>query len=499
MKNNIIIPIIALFFLSGCATLVNKNGNKLSFASNVPGVSIYNSDRKLLGTTPVVLAFKPNKPVNLVFEKEGYQTQTAKFEAKEMKGFAFVDAMLLCIPCIVDYSTGAIFKYEKDSVFVRLKKKLDEKLEKIDIAIEDINWDVKEGYKIGKDKKEDIIFKKNIFDSRHYKETICNIFTQNGPYKNDECGGENSFKYVKNHTDIVIKPAIKNMTMNVKAKGDHEYNFCDFDLEWGFYYGQNKTPFKTITTPVKGIGEDLDKRATVNKLLSDNSYNIAEDTALYALLYSYQGNKKKDVSVDALAILTSIKPKFKKTSEMISTTSSSVVTIEHDEGHGSGFIISKDGYLLTNYHVVKGKDKVNVQLNQSITLGADVVRFDDKYDVALLKLQGKGFSPLYLGDSDSLTLGDEAYCIGTPADISLGQSVSKGIVSGKRKIEDRVYIQTDVSMNAGNSGGPLINDQGEVMGMVTMKLIGKGIEGIGFCIPSNIIKEVLELTDAKKK
>ena len=85
------------------------------------------------------------------------------------------------------------------------------------------------------------------------------------------------------------------------------------------------------------------------------------------------------------------------------------------------------------------------------------------------------------------------FAIGTPEDISLGQSVTKGIVSGKRKFEDKIYIQTDVTINSGNSGGPLLNEKGQVVGMVTMKLVGDGVEGLGFCVPSNQIMEILNI------
>ena len=113
--------------------------------------------------------------------------------------------------------------------------------------------------------------------------------------------------------------------------------------------------------------------------------------------------------------------------------------------------------------------------------------------MALLKVSGQNFRGLSLINSDSAQTGEDVFAIGTPSDISLGQSVTKGIISGKRKIGEKIYLQTDVTINSGNSGGPLLNENGEVIGMVTMKLVGDGIEGIGFCVPSNTIMDKLNI------
>jgi len=169
---------------------------------------------------------------------------------------------------------------------------------------------------------------------------------------------------------------------------------------------------------------------------------------------------------------------------IVKNSINSVVTVKTEFGHGSGFLISKDGYALTNSHVVEGADKIEVIFNNKLTLPAEVISNDKNRDVTLLKIVGGGYQPLPLNINDDLAeIGTEVIAIGTPEDIELGQTVTKGIVSGYRNLEDKNYIQTDVSINSGNSGGSLLNADGEVIGIVVAKIVGKNVEGLGFAIP----------------
>lgn len=159
-----------------------------------------------------------------------------------------------------------------------------------------------------------------------------------------------------------------------------------------------------------------------------------------------------------------------------------VVIIRPDGAHGSGFFISSDGYLLTNAHVVETYTDLVVKFEMGIKLNAKVVRVNTDRDVALLKLDGEGFSPLKPGDTH-IDEGSDVMAIGTPAAIEFGQSITKGVVSGYFNYENKDYIKTDVSINPGNSGGPLVTPNGEVIGIVVAKLVDEAIEGIGFAIP----------------
>jgi len=171
-----------------------------------------------------------------------------------------------------------------------------------------------------------------------------------------------------------------------------------------------------------------------------------------------------------------------------------VVTVKTEFGHGSGFIISKDGYALTNSHVIEDADQIDVIFNNKLTLPAEVISSDKTRDVTLLKIVGGGYQPLPLNLSGGETeIGSEVIAIGTPEDVELGQTVTKGIVSGYRNIDDKNYIQTDVSINPGNSGGALLNTDGEVIGIVVAKIVGTNVEGLGFAIPVNEAIEGLNI------
>lgn len=172
-----------------------------------------------------------------------------------------------------------------------------------------------------------------------------------------------------------------------------------------------------------------------------------------------------------------------------------------EQSLGTGFVISTDGYLLTNNHVVSGADEVLVKLSDGRELKAEIKGQDEKLDIALLKLtDGKAaFAAAELGDSDSLEVGEWVMAIGNP--FGLSQTVTAGIVSAKGRVigsgpyDD--FIQTDASINPGNSGGPLFNAQGKVVGINTAIIAGG--QGIGFAIPINIAKSVVnQLKDTGK-
>ncbi len=164
-------------------------------------------------------------------------------------------------------------------------------------------------------------------------------------------------------------------------------------------------------------------------------------------------------------------------------------------GLGTGFFISKDGYVCTNYHVVKGVDSVRVRVgNQEFP--ARVIGTDPITDLALLKVDnGKNFEPAHFGDSNKVQVGDWAIAIGNP--FGFDKTFTVGVVSAVRGNAGELgnsYIQTDASINQGNSGGPLLNLDGEVVGVNRMIYAkkGGGSLGIGFSIPINTAKKILE-------
>ncbi|MCQ2969517.1 MAG: trypsin-like peptidase domain-containing protein [Clostridium sp.] len=184
-----------------------------------------------------------------------------------------------------------------------------------------------------------------------------------------------------------------------------------------------------------------------------------------------------------------------------STTQGYFMQTREVEGIGSGFIINEEGYILTNYHVIEGAQEISVTLSNDVTTTAHVVNYDENQDVAMIKIIDENVeipATVELGDSDALQPGEEVIAIGTPLSTELSSTVTKGIISATSRnvsIESGVtmnLIQTDAAINAGNSGGPLVNTKGEVVGINSSKISGEAVEGIGFSIPINDIKDKIE-------
>lgn len=183
-----------------------------------------------------------------------------------------------------------------------------------------------------------------------------------------------------------------------------------------------------------------------------------------------------------------------------------VVQIQTASGLGSGFIINKLGYVVTNQHVIAGERELTVVVYRKKQDGLEkqaftkvkIIAMNGFLDLAILQIDDPAVESLPfvpLGDSDSLTQGQGVFAIGSP--LGFERSVSQGIVSIKsRESGGRWYIQSTTQINPGNSGGPLFNGRGEVIGVNNMKIAGMGVEGLGFSIPGNVLKLFLKNRDA---
>ena len=164
---------------------------------------------------------------------------------------------------------------------------------------------------------------------------------------------------------------------------------------------------------------------------------------------------------------------------------------------GSGVIVSPEGYILTNNHVVDGATDVQITLSDKREFKARVVGADPKTDVAVVKIDASNLVPLTIGDSSKVEVGDVAIAVGDP--FGVGQTVTKGIISAKGRgglgIEDyEDFLQTDAPINPGNSGGALVNDRGELIGINTAIIShgSGGSQGIGFAVPANLARQVMD-------
>lgn len=236
----------------------------------------------------------------------------------------------------------------------------------------------------------------------------------------------------------------------------------------GLDFSSNSAGNSTITADGSGVPSD-----STQVQISSSS----EDMASYSAVYEKVSPSIVAIVVDAIQM--------------------------NSESSGSGVIMSEDGYVITNNHVVSGGDRFTVILNDSTSYEAKLVGTDEQTDLAVLKIDADGLTAAEFGDSDSVKVGDRAFAIGSPGGVQYQNSFTGGFISAINRnvtINDRMMslIQTDTAINPGNSGGALINASGQVIGITSSKLSSSSsadsasIEGMGFAIPMSTTKEIVD-------
>ncbi|MBN1523669.1 MAG: serine protease [Spirochaetales bacterium] len=282
-------------------------------------------------------------------------------------------------------------------------------------------------------------------------------------------------------------PGAGSIAVNSKVEMVAEWQIYDsikdkviLKIETTGYYKNEKE--KDLQVIIFDTFEDTFLRLMANaefvKALTGKSIDTTEkptDTSPIKAGYSLDGQKTKMPS--------GISDLFK-----------SVVTIKVGVTHGTGMIISADGYILTAAHVVDGADKVAVVFESGEQAEGTVIRLIRTNDSAIIKVNKKNLPFIPIAKAQP-PIGSEVFVIGTPLDKSLSYSVTKGIISGYREKNDIKYIQTDTPVNPGNSGGPLIDGNGYIIGIISSKLMGPGVESIGFAIP---VHEALRTLNIQK-
>lgn len=183
----------------------------------------------------------------------------------------------------------------------------------------------------------------------------------------------------------------------------------------------------------------------------------------------------------------------------ITTTVDVLGQLSHTAAAGTGFVLTADGYILTNYHVIEGASKIAVSMFSGESYDAKIVGYDESKDIAVLKVAAENLTPVVLGDSENLNVGDDVVAIGNPLG-ELTFTLTTGVVSAKDRMVTlsnsvtMTLLQTDCAINAGNSGGPLFNMYGEVIGVTNAKYSsggGASIDNIGFAIPMKSLMKIV--------
>ena len=256
------------------------------------------------------------------------------------------------------------------------------------------------------------------------------------------------------------------------------------DQLWNHMVVEVMTQLGGIVTPLnQSLGEELSKANALE--LQQSQIVLAKPTNDLTSL-NLVGTKKN------LSPTTHVNSALK-------TVLAATVTVFTDDGSGSGFVISTNGYLVTNNHVIEGAKRVLIAGQDGKKVTAEVVDFNEARDLAILKVSEGNWSAVQLGDMDNVGIGETVFVIGSPGGVDsvLEFTATRGIVSSVRDFASEAnpnikvqYIQTDAAINSGNSGGPLVNEAGKVIGVNTLHFVGLGTQGLGFAISVDEIKKL---------
>lgn len=496
-----IYPILFVFalFFQGCATILSPEKGPYTLDSNPGTAQVFDENDNLLGTTPFDLRKVGKKVKYVTIKKEGFLDKQVTITRKTKNGLVFLDAMLFCIPCIVDMGNDNLTTMEPKNKTVALRKAPKEYEQQVMLAIDkvSIESDNQVKGKINGNQKSmnDKSATRSIGDVDYCDGTIIER-CQKSYIDAVTVAANNSTKSGISKAKMKVKPVINSASFDVRGKYIKDYEGSEsMKVTWNFFRSNDvKNKLGTIVTNVtieRGKGSS---QSILDELISESMSELLTVDTLYDFISKNEKGALEESKGAELKLTTPPKATYEATKDMLKATKEGVVTVLTKDGFGSGFIISSDGYIVTNYHVAEGQKKdIQVKLNSNIKLKATIVKSNEEFDLLLLKIDADELKPLTFGNSDNMETGDDVWAIGTPLETSLGQTITKGIISGVREINGSNFIQTDVSINPGNSGGPLINDKGEVIGVTTMKMSGRGIEGIGFCIPSKTVLQRLNI------
>lgn len=495
----LLLPLLLLS--AGCASMLNKGQAGMEILSEPQEATVFvNGNQR--GTTPFNYVYDPADGSEVMFElrKNGYAPSTFTVRPRMDNGVLFADAMLLGIPYIVDSKSPNLYEMPASRYTANLYREVPAEEQRHMVPIAGLTLALGDRPDLGKvDGTRISTGSDGLFRDLNYADmlaqTVANGLKNTWMDARVVRAGTQKGDEAIQRAKLVLEPQLERVNAQLQGK-QHRYSGpIELAVRWRFRSALDKDSVlfeRLTTTSFDAAGLRADE--ALNEALSHAARRFSEIEELPDLVNAAYGAGLARSKGTAMQL---VKPKaiaYEGRKDMLAALVKAVVTVETEDGHGSGFLISNDGYMLTNQHVVEEESIVKVKFEQGFTLDAQVVKVNKDYDVALLKVQATDLPALSIGDDKGLMLGEELFAIGTPMETTLGQSVSRGILSGRRDIESRSLLQTDVSINPGNSGGPLIDEKGLVVGVATLKISGKGLEGLGFGVPISVALEMLNIS-----
>lgn len=507
-----LIPFLSIFLFSGCVSIFCSSKQNVTVNTATPGADIYYNGNKVGTGTAIIKAPKKNAVTEISVKKPGYFTKQHAIALNSKSPVRFSN--IPWIPTfygIFVYTAQAYSvkagRYSKmvtipEMVAAPIARKENEKflyLNKTSLKLSEndtllLMYANEKKYKANKtysttkfDKKvdnENTIFTNELektLKKYNFIDTTKTIFPN---YTNTLYLNASVTRLKIHKIDAVNSRAASINQVEVEMDWDildyFETKLKTFKIKTKSDLYRSET-FSAYTNQNSADSSDAILKRLINNALEYSLIDLMNQPDFKALIQ--ENNVKEDVS----KTIVLDKPQVASTS--FNKLIKSGITIKTKEGHGSGFIISEDGYIVTNYHVVANQtENLEVILLDGTKYKAQFIRRALKSDLALIKVDANNLIPFKMSQStEEVDIGSDVAAIGTPRTIELGQSVSKGSISGIRKANGISYIQADMNINAGNSGGAVLNSNGEVIGVVTSKLMGFSVEGIAFLTPINLV------------
>ncbi|MFT3884743.1 MAG: trypsin-like peptidase domain-containing protein [Flavobacteriales bacterium] len=489
-----------VLFTTGCASMMNKGKQSLVINSAPQGATVYENGAEV-GRTPYTYTYDKldGGPVKFELRKEGLEDRVFELKPRSANGLLLVDALLLNIPYYLgDANSPARYSFPEKELVLNMYKVMPTDVQRAELPVVTmVNSARKAQY--GKLDAKTLTTGSRALNGLEYPEQSTNslIMAMRTSYvdartvRQGTQKGDEAIRRAK----VFLRPVLKDLDMHLTTLDERAYGEVNMDMDWEFRSGIDKDSVlfvisKHTVYPVFNE-PPTDVLANASK---DAGRRLLEEEGLYERLQKVFTLGLSRSKGEAVTLTRPTPIPFSGRKDMLSALVKAVVTVETQEGHGSGFLVSNDGYLITNAHVVRDASTVKVRFQQGFTLDGVVAKVNRDFDVALIKTPGNDLAALAIGNDSTLQLGEELFAIGTPLDEKLGQTVTRGIMSGRREFDGRSYLQTDVSINPGNSGGPLIDETGKVVGVATLKIKEEGVQGIGFGVPIGKALEMLNLS-----
>lgn len=496
--------LVALILFSGIALSQTINVKFKISPSQGSNIQIDNENYDGPQDEYIALGFNARKGITehtIVISKDGYDSQT----------FTFNDPKASNQTINVELERK-VSKFERISDFAIAFEKIVSGLEYNTQIGADYRWkyDIKEEINLGE--------KKDLIDASINKSGIGieSMAETKGEDVDDlfETKPKANVPTKKKQADLLLAAKVMDFKLTkTSAEGFFKYSEPSYEarveINWQLFEKKSKSVVfkKTITNTYsfRSSSSSTTLSEFFNSMVENFNKMLISDSEFKEFVENYNGGSAvyedeitldengEEITTQKIFIPQAPEAQFEEFSDLVKVAlKSSVTIIREDKGHGSGVIISPNGYVVTNHHVVDSSKTIDVQFSNGMILPAEIIESSEKHDLALVKVNVAGLTALPVVSSGEQTkVGEEVFVVGSPGDAELSQSVTKGIISGKRNFDGVKAYQTDTKVSPGNSGSPLINMNGEVIGIINMKVIGDGIEGISFAIDAKYIFSVL--------